>query len=546
LDEESRLPSGSDQGFCNKLYQNFNSNYQDYFKKPRFSNNAFVVAHYAHDVQYEAEGFLDKNKDTVPEEILTLLQGAQSKFLSDMLNVAPVPQETKKTMNQAKKPTLGSIFKLSLINLMDTIGETNVHYIRCIKPNEAKVAWVFQPNIVLSQLRACGVLETIRISCAGYPTRWTFEDFAERYHALINFSHWDPNSNPDTRNICSEILNRNIKDKDKYQVGLTKVFFRAGQLAYMEKLRSDKLNGCATMIQKNIRRYLARLRYLRVQKMVVMVQAVARQKVAVQQMENLRREKAAVVIQSNWRRYIARKKYLQTRAFIVQIQAAIRGISSRKSHQELKRYSAAVKIQKTVRGYLARKKYHTIRNYVIQVQTCVRRKQARKQLVVLRAEARSVSHLKEASYKLESRVVDLISNLTQQREEKSRLKLKAVDLENQVRAWIAKYDKLDQKAKDVESMIKVTEGDTWSQLRTQRDSLQQEYVQSLNKIKTQDKELIKLKEELLHQRDDVAKLRVASKTGGAFKKSSESDISELKNQISALKAATDYKLFAQS
>lgn len=64
---------------------------------------------------------------------------------------------------------------------MDTIAQTNVHYIRCIKPNEAKEAWMFEPSMVLSQLRACGVLETIRISCAGYPTRWTFEEFADRY-----------------------------------------------------------------------------------------------------------------------------------------------------------------------------------------------------------------------------------------------------------------------------------------------------------------------------------------------------------------------------
>lgn len=169
------------------MYQTFKTDYQDYFKKPRFSNNAFTVAHYAHDVQYEAEGFLDKNKDTVPDELLNLLQASQFTFLSDMLQPTTAPSTptteqlpVRKSMNQAKKPTLGSIFKLSLINLMDTIGETNVHYIRCIKPNEAKAAWEFDPNMVLSQLRACGVLETIRISCEGYPTRWTFQDFADR------------------------------------------------------------------------------------------------------------------------------------------------------------------------------------------------------------------------------------------------------------------------------------------------------------------------------------------------------------------------------
>ncbi|KAI8639664.1 P-loop containing nucleoside triphosphate hydrolase protein [Parasitella parasitica] len=547
LDEESRLPSGSDQGFCNKLYQNFNTTYQDYFKKPRFSNNAFVVAHYAHDVQYEAEGFMDKNKDTVPEELLNLLQGSKNSFMCDMIQPPPstpvVEQSPKKTMNQAKKPTLGSIFKLSLINLMDTICETNVHYIRCIKPNEAKDAWVFQPNIVLSQLRACGVLETIRISCAGYPTRWTFKDFSERYHALIDFARWDPKANSDSRAICSQILDKNIKDTDKYQVGLTKIFFRAGQLAYMEKLRTDKLNSCATMIQKNARRFLARTRYLRVQKMMLLLQSIARRRVAVLKMELLRREKSALVIQKNWKRYIERKRYLKTRAIIIQIQAAIRGVAARKMHETLKRDHAVILIQKTARGWLARKRYQAARSYIIRVQSCVRRKHARRQLVVLRAEARSVSHLKEASYKLESRVVDLIENLTQQREEKSRLKLKAIELENQVKAWIQKYEKLDQKAKDLEETVaKPVVKDTWSTLRHQRDTLQQEYLSSISKIGFQDKELLRLKEELLKQKDSVSRLRVASRNN---KKSSGSDISELKNQIMALKAATECKLFVQ-
>ena len=89
----------------------------------------------------------------------------------------------------------------------------------------------------------------------------------------------------------------------------------------MEKLRADKLNACATMIQKNIRRYLTRLHYLRTRKAILMLQSVARQKYAVCKLELMRKEKAAVVIQKNWRRYIARKKYLQTRQTIIQTQA---------------------------------------------------------------------------------------------------------------------------------------------------------------------------------------------------------------------------------
>jgi myosin-5 len=89
-------------------------------------------------------------------------------------------------MNAPKKPTLGSVFKGSLIELMTTINSTEVHYIRCIKPNEAKVAWKFEPQMTLSQLRACGVLETIHISSRGYPTRRTLAEFISRY-VLISY-----------------------------------------------------------------------------------------------------------------------------------------------------------------------------------------------------------------------------------------------------------------------------------------------------------------------------------------------------------------------
>lgn len=193
LDEESRLPSGADASFANKLHQQLGKpEYKDVFKKPRFNQNAFTIAHYAHDVTYDAEGFIEKNRDTVPDEHLALLQASANPFLreaverSSSMAVAATtagPSDSRAVPKRAtaRKPTLGSIFKHSLISLMDTINHTNVHYIRCIKPNEAKKAWTFEPQQVLSQLRACGVLETIRISCAGYPSRWTFAEFASRY-----------------------------------------------------------------------------------------------------------------------------------------------------------------------------------------------------------------------------------------------------------------------------------------------------------------------------------------------------------------------------
>jgi len=229
LDEESRLPSGSDASFLQKLNtQLLKPDPKSAYKKPRFGNSAFTIAHYALDVTYEVEGFLEKNRDTVPDEHMSLLASSKNNFLREVIDSAlngtkppDSPRQASASISEAgsgggsrrssvipdpgrqswiagppqtssittagkrnvggKKPTQGSIFKASLITLMETLSITNVHYIRCIKPNEAKKPWEFQPQQVLGQLRACGVLETIRISCAGYPTRWTYQEFAERY-----------------------------------------------------------------------------------------------------------------------------------------------------------------------------------------------------------------------------------------------------------------------------------------------------------------------------------------------------------------------------
>lgn len=92
--------------------------------------------------------------------------------------------------------------------------------------------------MVLSQLQACGVLETVKISCAGYPTRWTYEEFASRYYMLI---HSDELRAGSIRDVGLKILQKcvpaeghpreNQRDgKDKYQLGMSKIFFRAGMV----------------------------------------------------------------------------------------------------------------------------------------------------------------------------------------------------------------------------------------------------------------------------------------------------------------------------
>ncbi|KAJ7056630.1 P-loop containing nucleoside triphosphate hydrolase protein [Mycena amicta] len=299
LDEESRLPLGTDATFLQKLNAQLDKPANKaVYKMPKFANSAFTIAHYALDVTYQVDGFLDKNRDTVPEEHLALLTSSSNPFLREVLETAlhhrdggdepaspsnsvskiPDPGRTSLVATAArgtavKKPTLGSIFKGSLGTLMEMLRMTQVHYIRCIKPNQHKMAWEFSPLQVLAQLRASGVLETIRISTAGYPSRWTFEDFARRYHMLINWRE-GPSlfKREQFKRICVLVLLKAKIDKTQHQFGETKLFLRTGVLANIETIRSEKLNA-VLLLQTEFRRILAIRKLAKFRRSVVGVQS---------------------------------------------------------------------------------------------------------------------------------------------------------------------------------------------------------------------------------------------------------------------------------
>ncbi|KAJ4483037.1 P-loop containing nucleoside triphosphate hydrolase protein [Lentinula edodes] len=347
LDEESRLATGTDDSFIDKLNSQLkspSSQHKAIFKDHLHGNEAFTIAHYAGDVSYNIDGFLEKNRGTVPDEHRDLLMGSTNEFLREVVEVgsnvgidshanphaskngpsgvvSPKPGGAVSANGPSKavsgrKPTQCSVFKLSLLTLTEALKRTSIHYIRCIKPNESKTPWLFDGSSVAAQLKACGVLETIRITSEGYPTRWRYEDFVERYRLLLpssqhpslphpstlipltptsssSFSsneeqHGDIDTNDPNRQLTAAVLHQVHQDlvhiiigpaaatnndnptlsesKSKlYQYGRTKIFFRSRVLAILEGLRlraererEERENAAAISIQKTLRGMLGR------------------------------------------------------------------------------------------------------------------------------------------------------------------------------------------------------------------------------------------------------------------------------------------------
>ncbi|KAI8848017.1 P-loop containing nucleoside triphosphate hydrolase protein [Chytridium lagenaria] len=515
LDEESRLPSGSDGSLITKLYQRFATPTQQFFEKPRFGQKAFTIKHYACDVTYEIDGFIEKNKDTVSDEQLGLLNSAEFAFLQEVVAieeeaVAVAPQADARGGRgagaSAKKPTLGSIFKASLVKLMATLRTTEVHYIRCIKPNQTKVAFAFEPQMVLAQLRACGVLETIRISCAGYPSRWTYQEFADRYYLLVPSQKWST----DARALTKIIVSASIGAEDKYQMGLTKIFFRAGQLAFLEKLRSEKLRDCVVLIQKNIRKIVYRNRYRRMRAAAIKIQTAYRGYRARQLYRAERERIAATRIQTQVRMWLARRQFQKTRKAVVLVQSTFRMHVARRELIRLRQENAAIKIQKVYRGHMTRKWYKKTTRQIILLQSCTRRRKAIKELKVLKTEAKSVGKLKELNYKLENKVVELSQSVKARDAEIRSMVEKMSTLEGQVANWKEKFSRVETNSKAATVEVTQVSSEMKAELRAlqdTRDQLTKDNEKLTTTVGKKDTEIENLQAELAKSKEENKKLR---------------------------------------
>uniref|UniRef100_A0A8C8B6C4 Myosin motor domain-containing protein n=1 Tax=Otus sunia TaxID=257818 RepID=A0A8C8B6C4_9STRI len=74
LNEECKVGKG-DSSWAQKLYQtHLNSSH---FQKPKRPRDAFVVCHFAGKVEYQCSGFVEKNRDAVPKELVGLLRASK-------------------------------------------------------------------------------------------------------------------------------------------------------------------------------------------------------------------------------------------------------------------------------------------------------------------------------------------------------------------------------------------------------------------------------------------------------------------------------------
>ncbi|XP_017174532.1 myosin-IIIb isoform X8 [Mus musculus] len=332
LDEESRFPQGTDQTLVDKFEDNLRCKF---FWRPKGVELCFGIQHYAGPVLYDASGVLEKNRDTLPADVVVVLRTSENKLLQQLfsipltktgnlaqtrakitassrslpphfsagrakksphsvpsyvLNTSPPEVDTlevirhpEETTNM-KRQTMASYFRYSLMDLLSKMVVGQPHFIRCIKPNDDRKALQFSQDRVLAQLRSTGILETVSIRRQGYSHRIFFEEFVKRYYYLAFRAHQTPPANKES---CVAILEKSRLDH--WVLGKTKVFLKYYHVEQLNLLLREVM-GRVVMLQAYTKGWLGARRYKRAKE---------------------KREKGAITIQSAWRGYDARRKLKQ-------------------------------------------------------------------------------------------------------------------------------------------------------------------------------------------------------------------------------------------
>ncbi|KAM6157820.1 unconventional myosin-VIIa isoform 4-T4 [Rhynchocyon petersi] len=324
IDEESKFPKGTDTTMLHKLNSQHKLN-ANYVPPKNNHETQFGINHFAGIVYYETQGFLEKNRDTLHGDIIQLVHSSRNKFIKQIFQAdVAMGAETRK-----RSPTLSSQFKRSLELLMRTLGACQPFFVRCIKPNEFKKPMLFDRHLCVRQLRYSGMMETIRIRRAGYPIRYSFVEFVERYRVLL------PGVKPaykqdDLKGTCQRMAEAVLGTHDDWQIGKTKIFLKDHHDMLLEVERDKAITDRVILLQKVIRGFKDRSNFLKL-------------------------KNAATLIQRHWRGHNCRRNYGLMRLGFLRLQALHR---SRKLHQQYRlARRRIIGFQARCRAFLVRKAF---------------------------------------------------------------------------------------------------------------------------------------------------------------------------------------------
>ncbi|KAF3705915.1 Unconventional myosin-Ic Myosin I beta [Channa argus] len=273
LDEECLRPGETcDVSFLEKLEDTLGSH--PHFVTHKLANGKtrrvmsreeFRLVHYAGEVNYNVNGFLDKNNDSLNRNLKEVMCQSENQILNQCFR-------REEVIDQRRSEMAATQFKNSLMKLMEILMSKEPSYVRCIKPNDAKQPGKFDEVLVRHQVKYLGLMESLRVRRAGFAYRRCFEAFLQRYKPLCPDT-W-PNWHGRLVDGVSTLVNHLGYKPEEYKLGRSKIFIRFPKTLFnTEDALEAKKPEIALALQTSWRGYRERSKYQRIRHAVIVIQS---------------------------------------------------------------------------------------------------------------------------------------------------------------------------------------------------------------------------------------------------------------------------------
>ncbi|XP_014748635.1 PREDICTED: unconventional myosin-XV [Sturnus vulgaris] len=312
LDDQSCFPQATDHTFLQKCHYHHGTN--PLYTKPKMPLPEFTIKHYAGKVTYQVHKFLDKNYDQVRQDVLDLFISSRTKVVANlffghaqvMARQRSLIRRSSTRTRRYKAPTVAARFQQSLLELVERMERCNPFFVRCIKPNNKKEPGLFEADVVRTQLRYSGILETIRIRKEGFPIRIPFLVFIDRYRCLVDM--WS-NVIPNGANCVEMLRSLCPVNPSMYYVGVTKLFLKEQLYQALESKRCRAHHLAALTLQRYARTFFIKRRFRSLRRKIVLLQSRARGYLARQRYRRMRH--TLIKFRSLVHIYVNRRRYLK-------------------------------------------------------------------------------------------------------------------------------------------------------------------------------------------------------------------------------------------
>jgi len=293
-----------------------NDYYSSFAGDKKLKRDQFVVKHYAGDVVYTIDGFMDTNNDMLFRDLKIAMIKSTNVVITSQFSEAEL--EVKK-----RPPTAGNQFRKNMHDLMEVLMAKQPSYVRCIKPNGEKKANNWDEAAVKHQVKYLGLMENLRVARAGYCYRRPFADFLERYKSLCPETWPNFFGEPEEGvKVLAASLSKapGAKETSPWVKPSHNLGLADGQIAIGKTKIFIKDPKSVTAIER-----------------------------AFQQHKNYLATKVAAA----WKGFAARKKYLALKAAVLSAQRFARVVLARKNAESRKK--AVARLRFFIKGFITRK-----------------------------------------------------------------------------------------------------------------------------------------------------------------------------------------------